>query len=71
MMHPEPDQFVDVTDHMDTSAKALAQHASQIGEKNEEEVGEMMREWRRRRAEGQPMEYAEAFKRINFNRPRR
>ena len=71
MMHPEPDQFVDVTDHMDTSAKALAQHASQIGGKNEEEVGEMMREWRRRRAEGQPMEYAEAYKRIDFNRPRR
>ena len=30
----------------------------------------MMREWRRRRAEGQPMEYAEAFKRIDFNRRR-
>ncbi len=70
MMHPEPDQFVDVTDYICTSAKALAQHTSQIGGKGEKEVGEMMREWRRRRAEGKPMEYAEAFKRIILDRPR-
>lgn len=70
MMHPEPDQFVDVTDHLDTSVKALVQHASQIDGRGEEEMGKMMREGRRKRAEGKGIQYAEAFKRIVFDRPR-
>ena len=66
--HPEPDLWVDVTDHMDTSIKALMQHASQVGDDSEERVGERMREWRRSRAEGKGIQYAEAYRRISFRR---
>ena len=66
--HPEPDHWVDVTKHFDTSVKALMQHASQIDGRTEEAVSKSMREWRRQRAIGKGMQYAEAFKRINFGR---
>ena len=70
MSHPDPDLWVDVTEHIDTSIKALTQHGSQIdSSRSEEEIGESMREWRRKRAEGQDMQYAESFKRIVFERP--
>ena len=68
MGHPEPDHWVDVTDFMDTSVKALMQHASQMDGRTQEYMGERMREWRRQRAVGKGMQYAEAFKRINFRR---
>jgi len=68
MSHPEPDLWLDVTDHMDTSVKALMQHASQVGDNSEERVGEHMREWRRNRAEGKGIQYAEAYRRISFRR---
>ena len=68
MGHPEPDLWIDVTDHMDTSVKALMQHASQVGDDPEETVGERMREWRRSRAEGKGIQYAEAYRRISFRR---
>ena len=66
--HPEPDHWVDVTEHFDTSVKALMQHASQIDGRSEEDVSERMREWRRQRAIGKGMQYAESFKRIIFGR---
>lgn len=65
--HPEPDHWVDVTENMNTSIKALAEHASQIS-RSEEEIGKFMRGWRRRQAEGRGMQYAEAYKRIVFER---
>ena len=68
MGHPEPDLWVDVTDFMDTSVKALMQHASQMDGRTQEYMGERMQEWRRQRAVGKGMQYAEAFKRINFRR---
>jgi LmbE family N-acetylglucosaminyl deacetylase len=68
MGHPEPDHFVDVTDHVDTAVKALMQHASQINGRNEEELGKRMREWRREDGVGRGMMYAEAFKRIQMRR---
>jgi LmbE family N-acetylglucosaminyl deacetylase len=68
MGHPEPDHFVDVTDHMDTAVKALMQHASQINGRNEQELGERMRGWRREDGVGRGMMYAEAFKRIQMRR---
>ena len=68
MGHPEPDLWVDVTEHVDTSVKALMQHATQVGDDSEERVGERMREWRRKRAEGKGIQYAEAFRRISFGR---
>ena len=66
--HPEPDHWVDVTAHMDNSLEALSRHKSQLGGRDGDETGEMMRGWRRRRAEGKGMQYAESFRRIVFDR---
>ena len=66
--HPAPDLWVDVTDHMDTSVNALMQHQSQVDGRPEEEIGEMMRKWRRERAIGKGMQYADAYKRIIYRR---
>ena len=66
MGHPEPDLYMDVTKHMDTSIKAIMAHKSQVGDRAEEDMAERMREWRRNRAKGKGMQYAEAFKRIPF-----
>lgn len=68
MGHPQPDHWVDVTDHMDTSARALAQHVSQIGERSVDELAEMMRRGRRDRAIGKGMQYAEGFRKIVYGR---
>jgi LmbE family N-acetylglucosaminyl deacetylase len=68
MGHPEPDHWMDVTDHMDTSIKALMQHESQMNGRPEAEITERMRDWRRQRAVGKGMQYAEAFRRFSFNR---
>lgn len=69
MSHPEPDLWNDVTDHVDVSSRALSKHASQIKDRGEEELGKMIRDWRRRTAVGTGMQYAEAFRRIVFERP--
>ena len=69
MGHHEPDLWIDVTGHMDTSIKALAQHASQVDAKSEEELGERMRTGRRKSAVGKGMQYAEAYKRVVIERP--
>ena len=66
--HPDPDLWVDVTEHMDTSISALLQHRSQVDYASPESVGERMREWRRSRGEGRGIQYAEAFRRISFRR---
>ena len=68
MGHPEPDVWVDVTEHIDTSVKSLLEHKSQVNDWTEEEAHKHMREWRRQRAEGKGMQYAESFKRITFRR---
>ena len=52
MSHPEPDLWVDVTDHIDTSVEALSKHASQVDGRNADELGKSMREWRRRDRRG-------------------
>lgn len=68
MGHPEPDHYVDVTDHMDTSVKSLMQHASQVEGWDEARALEVLSRWRRERAIGKGMEFAEAFKKIAFRR---
>ncbi len=65
MSHPEPDHWSDVTDHVDTAARALAQHVSQVGGPIEETV-DMMRRWRRKRAIGTGLQYAEGFRRVVY-----
>ena len=70
MSHPEPDLWIDVTDHIETSTKALSQHDSQVNSEGRgEDIGKFMREGRRRRAEGKGMQYAETYRRIVFERP--
>lgn len=66
--HPQPDLYVDVTQHMDTSVAALMQHTSQMNGRDEAWASEMMRRWRRERGVGRGIQYAEAFKRIEFRR---
>ena len=68
MMHPDPDLWNDVTEHIDYSAEALSRHASQVDGRSKEELGKSMRDWRRRTAVGRGMQYAESFKRIVFDR---
>lgn len=66
--HPMPDLYVDVTQHIDTSVAALMQHKSQLNGRDEAWASEMMRRWRRERGVGKGIQYAEAFKRIEFRR---
>ena len=68
MSHSEPDHWVDVTEHLDTSIKALREHKSQVGEMDEERINDSMRKGRRERARGKGMLYAESFKRIAMRR---
>ena len=68
MGHPEPDHWVDVTDHVETSVQALFKHTSQIGDRPEDELLEMMKNGRRERAVGKGMQYAEAFRKLSFRR---
>ena len=65
MSHPEPDHWVDVTDHVETGARALAEHKSQVGGPVEETI-EMMRRWRWKRAIGTGLQYAEGFRRVVY-----
>ena len=67
--HPEPDHWVDVSDFIDTAAKALSQHKSQV-EHPYDKIREMMGSWRRKTATGHGMKYAEAYKRIVLEQPK-
>ena len=66
--HPDPDHWVDVTDHMDQSISALSMHTSQLGKWKQGELSKFMRKWREKQATGQDMQYAETFKRITIDR---
>ena len=66
MGHPEPDHWVDVTDHLETSIESLKRHVSQVSGMDEDRMNEIMRKGRRERAKGHGMQYAESFKRITM-----
>ena len=68
MGHPDPDVFIDVTSSMDTSVKALMEHKSQMDGRDEAWALERMQEWRRGRAVGRGIQYAEAFRKFTFRR---
>ena len=68
MGHPEPDLWVDITDHMQTSIKALTSHESQMSGQTFDEVFERMAEGRSERGKGVGMPYADTFKRIHYRR---
>ena len=67
--HPNPDVFNDVTDHMETALQALLKHTSQLEDRPEPELRAFMYDWRRKHGNGRGLQYAEAFKRITFERP--
>ncbi len=58
------DQYVDVTDYMDTAIAALKAHQSQV---TEEEADTYMRRWRSEAGEKVGFKYAEAFKRVRLD----
>lgn len=66
MGHPEPDHFVDVSNHMDTSINALLQHTSQLGGRPEDEIRERMLDMRREKAKGKGIKYAESFRKFTW-----
>jgi LmbE family N-acetylglucosaminyl deacetylase len=68
MGHPEPDHYVDITDSIDTAIHAIAAHVSQVDGRSAEDMRERMEEWRRRTGVGKRMQFAEAFRKINFRR---
>lgn len=68
MGHPEPDLFVDVTQHMDTSINALMEHVSQMDGHDAAWAHERMGAWKRERGKGMGIQFAETFKRIKFRR---
>jgi LmbE family N-acetylglucosaminyl deacetylase len=59
MEHDNADQYVDVTDYIETSIAALQQHKSQV---TAEEADKYMRQWRSRVGEKVGFKYAEGFK---------
>jgi LmbE family N-acetylglucosaminyl deacetylase len=68
MGHPEPDVYIDITESMGTAVDAIAAHVSQVDGRSAEEMRPRMEEWRRRTGIGKGMQFAEAFKKINFRR---
>ena len=62
MEQDNADQYVDVTDYMDTAIAALQAHASQVGEN----VAKHMRNWRSRTGSKVGFAYAEGFKRFRL-----
>ena len=68
MGHPEPDLWVDISEHMVVSVKALTCHVSQMSGQSFEEVLERMTEWRSERGKGRGMPQADAFRRIYYRR---
>jgi LmbE family N-acetylglucosaminyl deacetylase len=64
MDRDQADQYVDVTDYIETSIAALQQHRSQVGA---EEADQFMRQWRSNVGERVGMKYAESFKRFKLD----
>jgi LmbE family N-acetylglucosaminyl deacetylase len=58
---PEPNLWVDISTTLARKIEALRQHKSQLGDWN---PAESVTRWARERAEGQGMEYTEAFRRM-------
>ena len=60
---PNPDKWIDVSDHMDLAVEALKQHASQVGDRDS---ANWMTEWREKTGQHHGMKYAETFKHFHL-----
>ena len=60
----EPDTFIDIKDTLEIKIKALLCHASQMNPQHD--TGKFVREWTKKSGEKAGLEYAEAFRRIDF-----
>lgn len=58
----EPNAWVDIAETIDIKIEALARHASQVVDRPH--MVAFTREWARSQAQGQPLEYAERFKKV-------
>ena len=63
MDRDDADQYVDVTDYIDTAIAALKEHRSQVGP---EGADKYMRQWRHETGERVGFKYAEGFKRFRL-----
>lgn len=61
---PNPDKWIDVSDHMDLAIEALKQHASQVGDRDS---GNWMTESREKTGQHHDMKYAESFKHFHLS----
>jgi LmbE family N-acetylglucosaminyl deacetylase len=66
MGHPEPDLWIDISDHMETSVKALIAHESQMSGQSYQQILDRMLEWRAERGKGRGTPQADAFRRIHY-----
>ena len=64
----EPDTHIDIGDIIDLKIKALRCHVSQMSKRTPAEVEEWARRRARDAAEGTDLEYAEAFRKVDFRR---
>ena len=60
------DTFIDISESIDAKVKALLCHDSQISKRPDIDVGKSVRERAREAAEGSDLEYAEAFRKVEF-----
>lgn len=64
MEHDNADQYVDVSDYIETSIAALQEHKSQVAA---EDADKYMRQWRSNIGGKVGMQYAEAYKRFKLD----
>ena len=64
----DPDTHVDIGGHIDTKARALVCHQSQNRGRTAEEAAEGISQRARQAAAGSQVEYAEAFRKVEFRR---
>ena len=66
MGHPQPDLWVDISEHIETSVKALSAHESQMDGRSFDEIMERVKVMKGERGKGKGMPLAETFRRIYY-----
>ena len=66
MGHPQPDLWVDISEHIETSVKAPSAHESQMDGRSFDEIMERVKVMKGERGKGKGMPLAETFRRIYY-----